>query len=63
MPTMICGQCGASLANVDEVLHHAESAHPSKSRTPSGDILCPGCPGAFRQLVLLRRHVVEAHGM
>ena len=63
MPPINCGQCGASLANVDEVLSHAENAHPSKSHTPSGEIICPGCPGTFRQLVLLKRHLLEAHGM
>lgn len=60
---MNCLQCGASLSTIDEVVSHAESAHPTLSRTPSGDIVCPGCPGSFRQLVLLRRHLSDAHGM
>lgn len=63
MPSMTCNECGASLTSLDDVMRHVETAHPTSSHNPSGDIVCPGCPATFRQLVVLRRHLTEAHGM
>jgi uncharacterized C2H2 Zn-finger protein len=63
MPSMNCGQCGASLGTIDAVVQHAESAHPHPGGNPSGDVLCPGCPASFREIIQLRRHLSSAHGM
>ena len=63
MTSMVCRKCGASLSSIDEVLHHAESTHPAVSPNSAGDHLCPGCPATFRQLLLLQRHLADAHGM
>lgn len=62
MTTIVCRVCGTSLSGVDEVLLHAERAHPSGAHS-GGDILCPGCPTTFRQLLQLQRHLIDAHGM
>jgi len=63
MPTMVCGKCGASLPTVDVVIQHAETAHPVSHGNAPGDILCPGCPATFRQILQLKRHLAQAHGM
>lgn len=63
MPSMVCRECGTSLSTIDEVLRHAEGAHPVRSPNPSADYLCPGCPATFRQLLQLQRHLAQAHGM
>ena len=63
MPTMVCQTCGASLPTVDDVIQHAEGAHPVPTGIASGDILCPGCPATFRQMLQLRRHLTQAHAM
>lgn len=63
MPLMVCRVCGTSLGTVDDVLHHAETAHPTRGPDGPGDLLCPGCPMTFRQLVQLKRHVAQAHAM
>ena len=62
MQSIVCGQCGVTLSSVDQVIQHVETAHPTQSRNQSGDFLCPGCPGAFHQILQLRRHLSEAHG-
>jgi len=60
---MTCGECGAQLGTSDEVIQHLESAHPVAGRGASADFLCPGCPATFRQVLQLKRHLTEAHGM
>jgi uncharacterized C2H2 Zn-finger protein len=62
MPSMTCKECGAELRSIDEVIQHAESAHPHSSHSPPEDFLCPGCPASFRQILQLQRHLSEAHG-
>jgi uncharacterized C2H2 Zn-finger protein len=63
MPMMNCGQCGTQLRSIDDVIQHAETAHPHSNRNAQGELVCPGCPAAFRQIVQLQRHLAEAHGM
>ena len=63
MSTVVCRECGLQLSTIDEALHHAESAHPAAAGGPAGDILCPGCPATFRQLLQLQRHLTDTHGM
>jgi len=63
MPSMTCRECGAPLNSADEVILHLESVHPIANPGASEDRLCPGCPAKFRQVLQLKRHLTEAHGM
>ncbi len=63
MPEMTCNQCGAPLSTADGALEHMQTMHLATSRSASGDYLCPGCPGAFHQLVQLKRHLSQAHAI
>ena len=63
MPTIACQECGAKLQTVDEVIRHAETAHPPTNPGAPREYLCPGCPSKFREILQLQRHLAAAHSM